>query len=354
MFTTAKEAHVYIDGAIQNIASNRKQSIPPQFIDMVLNNAGVEYISSKFPERSNGKDIDSTLKRYTDFSVLHRTKSITPILETTFNRVARVIKPTDSLRIYGNLALEYIKPYVDELDGNWTYGASWFSIKVCIDPTKIKTDANPKIAFTYIDVDRNTINVSLDLSSAVSRIADSKGIFYVINYVLDKLRNDLNLEASFKSVDIDGNYVIMIRCPFKAVITETTSTDAVILSAEDPEFNYPQTIEGDIVRFAPISILSPSEIRLALSDYYGSKNLHENPIAEITEDYIDIYYTDFLPCKVYVDYIKKPRLFDIATGQIPEFPITKDFLDYAVKEFLLILNDDNEFDRVNAQTVKNL
>ena len=52
-------------------------------------------------------------------------------------------------------------------------------------------------------------------------------------------------------------------------------------------------------------------------------------------------------------YIKKPKLFNISTGQVPEISITKDFLDYAVKEFLLILNSNN-FEKVVNENIKNL
>ena len=99
--------------------------------------------------------------------------------------------------------------------------------------------------------------------------------------------------------------------------------------------------------------MSEYDANVGLADYYRSRNLHIDPITTIDENFINIYYTDFIPTNAIVSYIRKPKLFNIATGQIPEIEINKDFLDMAVKQFLLVLNSPN-YERVLNESIKNL
>ena len=109
MFSTAKEVHVYIDAAIQQMSSNSKGSIAPEHIDMVLNNAVPEYISSRFPNNANTKDIEGTLKRYTDFSILKDSFAGSGILnDSTDYKTCSFIKPHSALKIQ-DILCSYIK-----------------------------------------------------------------------------------------------------------------------------------------------------------------------------------------------------------------------------------------------------
>ena len=346
MITTAREAHVYLDGAIQNIASNRKQSIAPEFYDMVLNNAVPEYISSKFPDRSNPKDIEGTLKRYTDFSVLKVTKEVTPTLVSSFTTVARVLKPNDALKIQANIAVNLIRPFMEI---NKTV-ADVYTITFNITDD-IFNDDQPVMFFEYVNKGVSS-SISVDLKNIIDRVGDIKGMFYVYDYILDHLRNKYGLNVTHQSNGDFGGHCFKIYLPIDYSVISVLSIGNISGTYSKSPVVIPKLLATNRVRFAPVSFLSSSDAKVTLSDYYGRKNMYLNPIAEIMENSIDIYYTDFLPIKAYVDYIKKPKLFDIATGQVPEINITKDFLDYAVKELLLVLNSPT-YDRVVNQIIKN-
>lgn len=346
MPTTAKEVHVYLDGAIQNISSDRKQSIQPPFYDMVLNNAVGEYICSKFPERSaNGKDIESTLKRYTDFSVLKTTKKCTPVFNSNFATFASALKPSNALKLLPNFAVQYLKPFdetVNKTNGNM------YRLKITIKDTLIG-DSLPHIYFQY-KFEGISYPISIDLTSVKNSIGDVKGMFYVYDYILDRIRNYYNLDVKYTTSGDDRIFSILF--PYGYSNISGSGSSSITVETTTTVIGLPNTHTDDVLKFSPVSILSSSEIKLALKDYYSLSNLDLNPIAELSEDSVDVYYTDFLPTSIYVDYIRKPRMFDIRTGQIPEIDITKDFLDYAVKELLLILNSPT-YDRVAAQTIKN-
>lgn len=354
MYTTAKEVHVYIDGAIQNISSNRKQSVQPPFIDMVLNNAVGEYICSKFPERSQGKDFDSTLKRYTDFSVLKTSKQAVPHLVNTFTTVARVKTPANVLKVFDNIAVSYLKP---SLNTNITVqDVNSLSIKI---NDSVLQDSRAFIGFSYTvfkgigSPDRIKKTVNIDLTDVIATIGDVKGIFYLYDYLIDVLTNIYDLDVRFVSTTaIFSERELLITFPPSAIIVDYVNRASITYSSITDTFTVPKVNNLDKIRFAPVSFLPSSEIKVALSDYYGKKNLHLNPIGEMTREGIDVFYTDFLPVSISIDYLRKPKRFDIRTGQIPEINITKDFMDYAVKEFLLILNSPN-YDRVAAETIKN-
>jgi hypothetical protein len=352
MYTTAKEVHVYIDGAIQNIASNRKQSIHPPFIDMVLNNAVGEYVSSKFPERSKGLDIETTLRRYTDFSILKTSKVAIPNLVTNFSKLGRVKIPSNALKVSNNMSLSYLKPY----STSHIKSENVDTLEILIRDNILSTGGTIHFVYTVpgiINLNRITKVVDIDLSDAIGSIGDVKGIFYLYEYIVDILTNIYKLDVTYdSSTTVEDERLITINFPIHSLMVSAVTSSNIVCTIVHTNVSIAKTSVIDKVRFSPISILSSSEIKATLADYYGSKNLHLNPIGELTSEGFDVYYTDFLPVFITLDYIRKPKLFDIRTGQVPEINITKDFLDYAVKELLLILNSPT-YDRVVAETIKN-
>ena len=354
MYTTAKEVHVYIDLATQNVSSNRRQSISPQAIDLILNNALGEYICSKFPEHSQGKDVESTLKRYTDFSVLKTSVNSTPVLTKTFTKVARVKLPANALKVFDNMAVSYIKPF-DESNIQ-TVRMDILEIRIT---DSLLNESSSFIDFHYIALNSNgeigniTKNVHIDLSSVLASIGTKEGMFYVYEYIVDVLRNIYKLNAYYdSSTSTIEERLIRIYFEYDSKITNYSNRSFITYSLISLNQSISKVNDTDKTGYAPLSILSSFELTNALSDHYSKKNLHYNPIGELTSEGIDVYYTDFLPSSVSVNYLKKPKLFDIRTGQIPEIAITKDFLDYAVKEFLMIFNSPM-YDRIVNETNKN-
>lgn len=346
MFSTAKEVHVYIDGATQLLSSNRKQSIRPEQTDMILNNAVLEYISSRFPERSNGKDIEATLKRYTDFSVLKSELVQIPIIKLDSGySIASVDKPFNAIKVQDVLC-SYLRPFVEF--GNVVEDRKCVGI-ISINDGVINTpDLSFKIVSITNDV-RTEINISF--TDILVSVKSTQGAFYLYDSILDRLRNIHRLNVSYSSTDVKGNREYKIHCPLGTSIVELSSNSQYVSTSI--KTTVVKTSADKPSRKAPCSIMSGFEARLSLSDYYGRKNLYLSPIVEMVEDSVNVYFTDFLPTNVHVFYLRKPKLFNIVTGQVPEINITKDFLDFAVKEFNLILNSPN-YEKVLNQSVRNL
>jgi hypothetical protein len=345
MISTAKEAHVYIEQNIQNIASNRKQSINPKFIDMVLNNTVLEYVGSKFPDRQSPKDIEATLKRYTDFNILKTTVSrITQISDKLRTSVFTKI-PSNCVKVQTAIC-NYKRPTtISDIETKVKY-------RVLITVTEKDIVLNTlTLLFNYTIEGKTTIEKSVSFDDVIKTISTSKGMFYLYDTLLDRLRNLCDLDCKFISNNIDGNKVIEIDFPIGYKVNSFYSNNSkVAISIQQYNTNCVKQTNG---RISSISLMPSFECQVALDDYYGRKNLHLNPIGELSDGNMLIYYTDFIPTLVEINYLKKPKLFNIDTGQIPEIDLNKEFFDYAIKEFLLILNSPN-YEKVVNQNVKNL
>ena len=350
MFSTAKEVHIYIEQATQNIASNRKGSISPYFIDMVLNNAVIEYISSKFPSKYNPKDIEGTLKKYSDFNTLKRS-IVKPLQIGEGLRKSVFAKLPSSCLRYQTASCNYIRP----LPTIKTVTKTKYSVLLSVNDSNDRGNT-PTFFYKYRNSDNTVVNSSITFDDVLPSIKSTDGLFYLYDTIIDRFRNICNLDCKFESNDSSNNKVIRVDFP----IGISLINDLQSLLYCDSSFISTTAIAKQVEcvidtagRLSRLSLLSGIEVANTLDDYYGSKNLYLDPVCEMIEDNLVIYYTDFIPSKVEISYIKKPKLFNITSGQIPEIDITKDFLDYAIKEILLILNSQN-YDRVMNETIKNL
>ena len=343
MFSTAKESHIYVETVLQQIASNRKQSFAPEHIDMILNNAVLEYTSSRFPNSYNVKDIEDTLKRYTDFSSLKR--SITGGGEfVEGENVVRFVKPFNSVKVQ-SVSCNYIRPFKEV---NLSLTKKYRGI-ITINDEIYKS--NEFILTILYSKNGNSVAKNISFNSFLSKVKSGNGMFYLYDNMLDVLRNVYDLNAHYNSFNEDGKREIIIDLPLGySLINLVTTNPYVNCKVEDSIINSSKFSVGKRVN---CSIMSEINAAIALSDYYRSRNLHLDPIVTIEAETIDVHFTDFLPTFIDIKYLKKPRLFNIFTGQVPEISITKDFLDYAIKEFMLILNSNN-FEKVVNENIKNL
>lgn len=345
MFSTDKEVHIYVEQSIQNAGSNRKQSIPAPFIDMVLNNAVLEYISSKFPDKQNPRDIEATLKRYTDFNILKT--SVIKIFEEGHNIRKSVITklPYNCLKFQTGIC-----SYKRSVLENYTENKNKHSVLLTFDESSF-VGSTLSFSFKYLNNDGILINDSISFDDVISEIKSKEGIFYLYNTIIDRFRNILKLDCKFESVDKNGKKVLRIDFLIGEVVDVFTTTASYITITKLQESV--KVIKQIGNKNSSISIASSIDCQITLDDYYGSKNLYLNPIGELSNGNLILYHTDFIPTKIEINYIRKPKLFDISSGQIPEIEINKDFLDYAIKELLLILNSQN-YEKVLNETYKTL
>lgn len=342
MFSTAKEVHIYIDGALQVLSSNRKQSVAPELIDMFLNNSVIEYITSKFPSNFTNKDVESTLHRYTDFSVLKTKLSGIPSIETYGGRYAvKFIKPYNAIKVQA-INCSYIRPYSTSIiEDDYKSSAT-----ITIDE-KVFTEDDPTISISLELADGTTKNFIIELKKYLAEVRSEKGLFYLYNNLNDYLVNVCKLNVNY--VSRDNSRIFNIEVPIGMYILNITSNSTYVTCTKS--LSPVKVAKGVSTGVSSCSLHRSFDAKVDLSDFYRTKNMHKDPIMEIDEDSIVIYYTDFIPNYIDVFYLRKPSLFNIATGQIPEINITKDFLDYVVKDMHLILNSP-AYDRVVNEIIK--
>ena len=103
-------------------------------------------------------------------------------------------------------------------------------------------------------------------------------------------------------------------------------------------------------KFSENDLIATENIRATLNNFYGNKNRYLNPISELVDDRLFVYYgDDFCVDAVKISYIKKPRLFNIDINQMSDMEVTPDFIDSVVSDILLVLKDDS-FSAVKQQS----
>ena len=89
-------------------------------------------------------------------------------------------------------------------------------------------------------------------------------------------------------------------------------------------------------------LVATENVRATLNNYYGNKNRHLNPISELINDRLYVYYgEDFCIDAVKVSYIKEPSPFSYDLDLMSDLTITPEFMDLVVSNILIILKDDS-------------
>lgn len=341
---TNKEAHIKYDMAIQHMASNRKGSLEPEYIDLILDSATIQLIYKKInPYVSSRREgFEESLKRYTDLQVLKRTVKLEVVKGSNEDYVAilppsslllipsveadldvnykRVLEPTSENAEYKLYAIEFP-------DSDKAIGVNQFtSFVITIDDVEIRLPSN------YPTFTRN----------------DSK--FMIINYVIDAVR-DLGIEIGWEKYgDLFKKNHFIFYSKTAMVITLSFDTISKVSFVAKGDYVKPVSVVNKVR--VPVSIFSDkSESKGTLNKYYNTY-CARSPIATIENNLLCFSKRlEYIPKYVYVTYLKKPRLYNYRINAVSEIELNDEILAMAVTQTLSITNDPTYNAQLN-QSIK--
>lgn len=335
MYTTVQQCHVALDYELQQINSNRKQAINPAYYDMALNEAVLQFIETRSSNKTNLKHegFEESQKRYDDLKDLKRQISLSCIIDAEYYQRGYIILPSNYLKyIPSEVVISYNKQGFDTLIGVYnTTSIIEYDLSKIVYPFP----ANSKF---IVGSGSNEV----DISDLVRTVKTVRGKFYTINIVLDTLRQ-IGYDAYYET--FNGVYkhetLFVVSKLGEALITPLTVTDLIGISKVTTSKIYGNVSTQPITDQNAIELLSTSAVRDVLNNYHGSRNRHSNPVADIIGDHLNIYYNDnFIPLKVVLTYIKRPRLININTNTMCEITVPQEVIKLAVLHLKGILKDE--------------
>ena len=180
MYTTVKSLHVALDIKIQQIASNRKKSILPQQMDMILNEAVNEFISTRLSNKMNIRKtgLDDEVQRYDDLLELKREYSVKLCVDEKYaGRRMYALLPSDYLHYIMSESRVFVnkqKQLPEPKKYYYTVGVMNL-IDLKLNEDTLFIEINHQLAGMYDNVYKNTKSTS--------------GSFYCFNTIVDKYRS---------------------------------------------------------------------------------------------------------------------------------------------------------------------
>lgn len=344
MFSTAKQVHIYIENQVQHLTFSNKKAISPYFTDMILNNAVLKYIKSKFPDKTSNADVETVLKRYTDFNRLKNTyTSRCGILHNMIRNCVYINIPSDCFKIQ-SLLYSYLCPIPTVTDS-----ARKYTVVLTFKDDKVSVGNSTEYSYAYT-LDGVPYSGTILTEDITNKVNTEQGSFNFYNIFVDRLRKISNFDIKFESSDINNFKSIYINLPLGC-------SDVSFTSSNNDDFKSVITYkditvyEEDNTNKTSASLYSSIDNQIYLDDYYASKNLKYSTQAELSANKLLLYHTDsFVPNSASINYLKKPCLFNIDTGQIPEIDITDNFLDFAISEIMLALKDQAYTQVINKES----
>lgn len=344
MYNTIKELHIEIEQRIQQITSNRHRSIPPQFIDMVLNRTALKYIQIKSNRKVNYKQegFEDSQKRVDDLQSLKtETKWLSVIKDEDSNNRGYVILPADYLKLITSRSkVVYSKPFYDKKLDNF------------VDTNKTISFLNLKDVITkdevIISIDSLDNIYECDISDILSALKlstfENPDLYEVSNLIIDKVKT-ITKGAIIPYWEEYCNNVAK-NC---LIFDTTISCDNVEIKTKSHSCKIHDIVDGTIISVAENDLVPTENIYSILTNHYANKNRHLNPITDILDDKLYVYFGDcFAVNAIKLSYICKPKSFNLACNQMSDLEITTEFMDMVVSDILLILKD-NSYNAVKQQ-----
>lgn len=337
MATTVKELHVEIEQRIQQITSNRRRSIAPEFIDMCLNTTVVAMIDDKLSNKTNYKreGFEESKERTDEFQSIKRVANFKVLYESEDYSKGFIILPSDYYRlIASNSNLRWSKLDKESLH-NTSITTNNISLLDIDSLVGFITESN-NTGFITID------GKKIDLDNILKLYYKNKDIFTFISPLIDVIRIN-GFEAYWEFYDTlylphtliisNVGYTplqISLTINNQDVISQVVSTRAFEYNVENINVN--KHSENDLI---------PSENILNIfNNYYSNIRRYNNPISELRNRRLYVYNNiDFKIDSVDLTYIKKPILFNINTNQFSDFEVTPELIDKTVSLILLTLKD---------------
>jgi len=340
MYNTVKEMHIALDMGLQQIDSNRKQSISPEHKDMALNYAVLQFIETRSNPKTNLKreGYEDTQKRYDDLRELKRSKLLSSY---SIDRKVFSILPVDYYkRVSIGANIYYSKENLLIPNSKETY---YYSILPFPDDEGVNEFySNFRISKNKKDL--FNINNFPNISSFYS--ADAK--FMIINLVLEHLKDIEVYWEKWNNVYKPNSFILVNK---EESANYRLSFHNMSETSKDHSTTY-NTYPSKGGKLTPVNLFSSEhEFDINTNPYY-QKNKHLNPSAYIEDSRVVIYNgTNFVVTSVSFTYIKKPRLINLKANQTCELSVNREIIDLALQKLKAYIKDEGYQHIVNESQI---
>lgn len=371
MYGTVKELHIEIENRIQQITSNRHRSIAPQFIDMVLNRTAIKYIQSKSNRKTNykGEGLEDSKKRVDDIQSLKREtgwmKLNIPYSDPDFRNNGFVLLPSDCLKFVGSISRYEPTGLNDNRNINLSNS----------DETEYKnlyytifdlSNLNISNYTGSIKYDDRTISLN-DIIELYNTDSSNTDLFEIADLIIDRINNQIvNYNRSNDLFNKTAYANHLYGCYWEhllgryykncIIFVSYIHRDDIVLNIggnnlTPVEYNTQfKVFKRNFNNISGNDLVSSENINAIHNNYYMNKRRYLNPMSEILDDRLFVYFDDnFVIDSVNITYIKKPILFNSDINQMSDMEITPEFMDMVVSDILLMLKD-NSYQSVKQQS----
>lgn len=326
MYSSIASLHIALDGRLQVLNSNRKQSIHPEQYDMAINDAILTVLKQRFSPELNSKKqgLEESIKRYTDLSNLKKEVSVEPLIN---NNQQFFYIPSDCyLPIVLNSQIYYSR---DAFIKNTLYKTFYVTV-ITLDENTI---ADNELTLVFDDL---TLNIDL---KGITK--SEKSMFYTLNY-LKELFKEKNIDAyieNFENYRFDNSIILVSTYEGHSFTSgEGATFESFTFSRNIIDYT---GISSFIVKNKKIDLVSSSDFSNIDNDYYLSKNIHLNPMYKLSRNRGVLKTTDnILYKRLALEYIKYPILVNSKLNRMTDFEITDEILDVATTNLSGILKDE--------------
>jgi len=348
MYSTPSSLHIALDSRLQQLNSNRKQSIHPEQYDMALNDGILTVIKQRCSPKLNSKQegFEDSIKRLDDLKSLKRTCKAS----IYFN---------DTKEQFYDLPSNYYHYIASK--GNVLYNRMDI-IKNIVPKYKYVTIIDfSSLSFTGKEIiytcDEGTITNEIVTPKYHLLTKSNKSKFYYFNYIKDSIKSKYDIDCYYENYkgEYYNNSLIFVTEDIDWAITSATIIGATVSEVLNPictETFVETWLQGATVFVnmgsKKIDLISSQSSNDINNDFYLSKNQHLNPTCTIQNDVVHLKTNNtFLFKEVELEYIKYPRLIDSRIEQMTDVTITDEILDIAVSNLSGILKDETY--KINKQ-----
>ena len=337
MFNTVTELHIAIDLGLQHISSNRKQSIPKELKDMVLNMAYLNHIDSIIDDRRNNRR-EGFEENQLNYDSLQYLKQLVRIpLYILDNSKTYGILP-NNYKDYSSSQIELI--YNKKAVTFTTATTKNYIHQIPIDIGEPNNDGlylNDFAIWTY-DAEADEIN-NIYTKPEYIKLWEPDSLFILIHDILETLR--------LKGLEVYWEYYTDIYVPNNLIFISNIEyskigfADPIVNKATIKEINQINPIVTDTIRYKPGDLIKSIELHNAQNNYFYSSNRHNKPFVEIRENKIIVHHDNtFIPTAINMTYIKTPRLINSNTGAMCEGRVNEKIVANAIQMLKAYIKDE--------------
>lgn len=336
MYNTVKEMHIAIDLELQEINSNRQQSISPYYKDMALNYAVLQFIETRSNPKTNIKreGLEETTKRYDDLRELKRT--FTSIAYKRADSKPFIILPSDYYK-YISVGAEV------HYNINVPTATSTNNIAYSVLPFPDDIDNIEKYKDLKV-LKNNKVIFDINEYPNFPKVFNEDGKFMLINIILSKLKPNSELSTYWEQWDDvreSNSFIILSSSKFKL----TYKDKEVVAKRYDRVYHsYPSLT----TKTSPVDLNRSEDEFEILNNHYYQANKHLNPSGFIEGNSLYLYEgKDFIIREIKLLYFKKPELINHVTNQSCELSVNREIVDLAVQRLKSYIKDEGYQAMVN-------